>query len=489
MPQRVILDGLWCGQGMANMVRIFKNLGTDPKTEPSDWLCVFDFGSGGLSKSKAVLGITPPVGFIMQQLKLQQGAGRTPRIDLMLISHQDRDHWQLLGELNEQIENEGMTVVVGRMILGGSNWRDSSEAAVKKFSDRVPDPKKNVTPFETEFSSYYYPDKPVPTEYVGANSPNGPSDLQMTFLVTNVATNSPLEDIDRNCSSAVVLLRLPGVFSTPGLSFILPGDATWETFSRLKAIMQNWPKNPLPPVYAASVPHHGALRTMNRNTSVSAPDLQDLIWFTDYTRPASIYASAGFFNTHSHPYRVVLDTMGKYTSEDHFQRRNLVVFNGIADKFELDRDVRKNKYTTVLNLTEPAETANWIFNITPSAVSTEIQKFDAGVPGILSAPQLSEMELAAQRANDRDSSMDTGEFTEIAAADADFARSPVLSGPIIPFDGGPFAVATDLPPAPGLANRPPSEPAYHRPQPTANAAPVQGRRAPPRRVRVGPTTG
>ena len=60
MPQRVILDGLWCGQGMANMVRVFKSTDTDPSTNPSDWLCVFDFGSGGLSTSKKVLGITPP---------------------------------------------------------------------------------------------------------------------------------------------------------------------------------------------------------------------------------------------------------------------------------------------------------------------------------------------------------------------------------------------------------------------------------------------
>ena len=51
MVQRVILDGLWCGQGMANMVRVYKDSTVDPATTPADWLCLFDFGSGGLSKT------------------------------------------------------------------------------------------------------------------------------------------------------------------------------------------------------------------------------------------------------------------------------------------------------------------------------------------------------------------------------------------------------------------------------------------------------
>ena len=473
MPQRVILDGLWCGQGMANMVRVFKSTDTDPNTKPSDWLCVFDFGSGGLSSSKKVLGITPPVGFIMQQLQLQQTAGRTPRIDLMLISHQDRDHWQLLGELNDQIVKQKMTVVVGRMILSGANWRASSETAVNKFVKRVPEPEKNVTWYDNEYSAYYDPDKPVQTLSIG--------DLQMSMLVTNVATNDSKEDIDRNCSSAVVLLRLNMY------SFILPGDATWETFARLRKIMEKWPRNPLTFVYAASVPHHGALRTMNRNTSVEKPDLRDLIWFTDYTRPTSIYASAGIKNTHSHPYRIVLETMGRYATAQQFQQRPIVVFNGGTSQFEILPDIRNNIYTTVLNLTTPAVTANWTFNITPIATATGIQLFNAGVPGILSAPQLSEMELAAQRIN-----AERSEDVDMETIDTDmaFARSPVVWGPTVATDGGPPIAATAFAPMPWSANRAPAVRAYHWPQATAGAARNEGRRAPPpRRVRAGPTAG
>lgn len=475
MPQRVILDGLWCGQGMANMVRVFKSEFTDPKTNPSDWLCVFDFGSGGLSESKKVLGMTPPVRFMMEQLKLQQKFGRTPRIDLLLISHQDRDHWQLLRELNEQIETEKMTVVVGRMILGGANWRQSSTDAVMKFYNRVPDPKNNVNWYDSEYSAYYDADKPVKTLSIG--------DLQLSLLVTNVAANDTSEDIERNCSSAVVLLTSPSLFGH-SYGFILPGDATWETFARLKKIMEPWTTRPLPLVYAASVPHHGALRTMNRNTSAEKPDLQDLIWFTDYTRPSSIYASAGIHNTHSHPYRIVLETMSKWAAYDNYHPRPVVTYDGVAGKFEIQENVRRNIYTTVLNLTDPAQTANWIFDIGQVKNSTEIQHFEAGVPGILAVPKLNQMELAAQLANQE------GWDMEVITTDMAFARSPVLGRPTVAAEGVRSTAATAFAPMPRLANRAPSVRTYHAPLATADAARVEGRRAPPpRRVHAGPPAG
>lgn len=465
MPQRVILDGLWCGQGMANMIRVFKDSRVDPKTTAPDWLCIFDFGSGGLSASKKVLGVTPPVAFMMEQLRLIQAAGRTPRIDLMLISHQDRDHWQLLGELNVKIVESGMTVEVGTILLAGLNWRLSSKTAVKKFVDRA----GSHYWYAAQYSSYDDPAHPGPPIEIG--------DMKMTMLVTNVATNDSKEDIERNCSSAIALVRLGQ------LSFILPGDTTWETLAALKVIMDKWPSNPLPFVYSASVPHHGALRTMNRNTSVTAPNLTDLIWFTNYAKPTSIFASAGIKNSHSHPYRVVLETMGKFTTAEQFQKRPIVVFNGPDDKFEQIPDVSKNIYTTVLNLTSPAQTANWIFNITPTTHDTNIQLFEAGVPGILSAPVLSEMELAAQRATAQQSDVDMDFSADLLVQEDDFPYPRrIISGPVVPYFGGAPAAAAELAgPDPVEARR---GPRIHAPLPSAGAPPAPPGRPPPRRVRA-----
>jgi hypothetical protein len=228
---------------------------------------------------------------------------------------------------------------------------------------------------------------------------------------------------------------------------------------------------------------------MNRNNSVLAPDLQDLIWFTEYTRPSSIYASAGIHNTHSHPYRVVLETMGRYAGVDQFQKRPVVMFNGTTSKFEIEPNVSKNIYSTVLNLTSPAQTANWIFDITSVKNSTEIQLFEAGVPGILSAPELSEMELTAQRINaEGTKDVNMGDLV----TDVAFVRGPVSWRPTFAAAaaGAPRTAAAAFAPTPELANRAPSMRTYHWPLATADAARIGDRRAPPpRRVRAGPPAG
>ncbi|MCT9825451.1 ComEC/Rec2 family competence protein [Pseudomonas veronii] len=453
MAQRAILDALWCGQGMSNVLRVFRDDSADPTTTAADWLCVFDFGSGGLSASKKVLGITPPVSFLIDQLKLQIAAGRDPVIDVMLISHQDRDHWLLLSELDKQLNDQKIALKVGRILLAGENWRQSSTDALLKYAKRTADIKTCVTNYTAESSNYMAP-------LIGVGSTLSIGDVTLRMLVTNVATSKSLEDIERNCSSAIVLLQL-GPFS-----FILPGDATWETLSRLKTIMSGWSKNPLPSVYAASVPHHGAERTMSR--SASTVDLQDLVWFTGYTRPTSIFASAGYYNTHSHPYLSVLDAMGRYTLAQQFHERPIVVFNGKKSAFEVIPKQQRNIYTSVMNLTTPVRSANWIFNITPNTNSTGVQVFDAGVPGILLPPQTNPMQLVADlvNANAMDTSIDIENDTHDAMF-LDVRYEPIRWGPTTTYTGG--AMKPSCEPAPLLFKRV-TKRRYERPAP------------PPRRV-------
>lgn len=476
MVQRVILDGLWCGQGMANMVRVYKDSTVDPATTPADWLCLFDFGSGELSKTREALGVTPPVAFIMEQLKLQVAAGQDARIDVLAISHQDRDHWALLNELDKQIVAWGQPVAVKYMMLSGENWRQSSKEAVAKFEDRTANSDKDVFVFGDEWSDYVDPnDMPDPLK-VG--------DMSVWTLITNVATNETSEDIERNCSSGVFLLQLGQ------LAFFLPGDATWETFARLEQIMSVWQKNPIPAVYAASVPHHGALRTMNRSTSTDTPDLRDLIWLTNYMRPYSIFASAGHKNTHSHPHLIILRTMGAHVGKLQFQARPIVYYDTPTDRFGIIPSEDANVYTTVLSLTEPVVTANWIFSITPTAHDTGVQVFNAGVPGILSAPQVSELELAAQRATEQqalDGTLFDGEFGDafgepaMVRPDPAYARSPVIWAGERSFTGGFPEQEVE---SGGMFSSPARPAASHAPQPTANAAPPPRRSGPVRRVKV-----
>lgn len=51
--ERAIVDALWCGQGMAHLLRLYANAGTDPATAPADGLALFDVGSGGRALTMA----------------------------------------------------------------------------------------------------------------------------------------------------------------------------------------------------------------------------------------------------------------------------------------------------------------------------------------------------------------------------------------------------------------------------------------------------
>lgn len=477
MTQRMIVDGLWCGQGMANIIRIYKDQYSNPATTAPDWLCVFDFGAGGLSQSKKALGVTPPVAFIMEQLQLQKAAGRDPKIDLMLISHQDRDHWALLAELDAQIVQKGLNVSVGRMLLAGLNWRLSSKNAVLKFAKRA----CGYNWYDAQYSSYDDPNNPGAPIEIG--------DARMRMMITNVATNDSKEDIERNCSSAMALVQLGQ------MGFVFPGDATWETLLAYQQITKKWTNNPLPFVYAASVPHHGAFRTMNSGT-VGSPNLDELIWFTNYIKPRSIFASAGIKNSHSHPYKIILEKMGVYAFPQQFQARPIVVYDGGDDKWKQLENVKENIYTTVLNLVSPAKTANWIFNVTPSSTETAIQLYNAGIPGILSAPALSQMELTAQRINaqqeDSSSAMVINDdfASRIALRqepDFPFPRSDMIWGGAVTYQDEAPTRDTAMRAAPNFARtltQPVNEATRaHAPLPTAGAPPLRQRGVPPRRVR------
>ncbi|WHU04261.1 hypothetical protein [Sphingomonas sp. NIBR02145] len=468
---KVILDALWCGQGMAHMVRVFRDEAADPATTAADWLCLFDLGAGGLGESKKALGVTPPVHFIIEQLKMQQKAGRRPTIELLLISHQDNDHWSLLSELNERIIAEKLDVLVERMLACGTEWLESSEEGVQAFFNRA----RNWRWWQTMFSSFQIADRIEPVTWVG--------DMQVLMLVTNVASKDTGKvskttgkkmklDIVRNCSSAMVMLQI-GRYA-----FTLPGDATWETLGAFKNMMANWPQNPLAYSYATSVPHHGAYRTIYQGKR--AGGLSNLIWFTDYTQPYQIFASAGFENTHKHPHEIILTTFGKFTEQvAQFEPHPLVVY---TTKFMLRRDVKANKYTTVLNLTSPVQSCNWIFSLTPTTAGTGRQLFEAGIPGLLSAPALSEIDLhdqidAVEEEEDEDViDMVTQDMFAIRQ-EADF---PIPRSPVQWFE---TPLPLGSPAQPQLRAADP-EPRVHAPRPSAgNAAASSRRRAPTRRVR------
>ena len=100
-PARITLRALWCDQGMAHLLQAYDTAEAQAPTK----LMLIDFGAETMFKSK-VLKINlaaPAVTAVVESLFRQQEAGLTPKLDYVLISHQDTDHWSLLNYLMDAV--------------------------------------------------------------------------------------------------------------------------------------------------------------------------------------------------------------------------------------------------------------------------------------------------------------------------------------------------------------------------------------------------
>ncbi|WP_188578265.1 hypothetical protein [Tistrella bauzanensis] len=413
---------------MAHLLRLYADAGTDPATAPADGLALFDFGSGGraLTMARDAHGMSPPVASVIAQLQRQMAAGSTPRLDLVLVSHQDGDHWLLLTELMNQVEALAIPLVVGHILKGGTLWAPDASAVITRLARYTADADTDLTYFTTNQSSYAVAGGNVVDTFALG-------DLKVRTMISNVASAKTSPSIRRNCASTVALLQLDR------LAMILPGDATFETLAQCNAVLAQWQPygSPLPWIYMMSAPHHGALATMNASTRAGEVDLAALDAFIAYTRPYSVIASAGTKNNHRHPRSIIILKMVRYAGFDEFPPHPLVTYGELAeDRFpmpvETDSEwrvidrVRQNVYTTVLNLTTPGLTADWLFEMTLNSHSTEVRPFDAGAPGILNVPDTDPMTLVADLINAKqphDNDMEDG-LSRLNAMSRLDARSP-----------------------------------------------------------------
>lgn len=283
------LVALYCGQGMAHVLEIYNG---GAVTAAADGLVLIDFGGNKSAAEDAV-------NYVYTKLKAQTN----PKIDLMVISHQDKDHLYLLGPLGDKLRDEGLTFTLGGLYAGGQNWGAESTATVKKFLKL---PTGTVPTLAME---------PYRSDYAGAKKRADAKSL-ITFsggeivlrvAVAQVKITSGGEDIIRNGSSAVIVIE------NGDKSIVLPGDATYQTLDAINDLYTEWVGGTplIPPVAALEVPHHGALRTAveDYDSSGTTGDFNfDIIKdFAAYLEAKEIYASAGMRNTHGHPVKEVLD--------------------------------------------------------------------------------------------------------------------------------------------------------------------------------------
>jgi beta-lactamase superfamily II metal-dependent hydrolase len=326
---------LQCDQGMGTLVRIYQGAALTN-------LVLIDLGS---DKGKRDFALDS-VNLVMASL----ASMHAPRIDMLVISHQDYDHWSLLPILLAQIQAQLPQTTLGGILVGGQNWGSSAVAAVRQYEQHF-----GVLAYAPPLSSTHYLSDPVGqlADYQG---------VVFRLLVVNAPTRAAI-DLERNGTSAVVVVEFGGNKA------VIPGDATADTLSLINDIFEQWRQagreNPVTPCFLLGVPHHGALRTLADNFTTDNPRLSIADIFAKAVQAERLAASAGYISKHSHPYKRVIDLLGTDVMME-AKEHTYVVYNEVNDGWEQVGQVVDWIYTTIATLNDPPDRKSWKFTMYPT---------------------------------------------------------------------------------------------------------------------------
>lgn len=276
-----------------------------------------------------------------------------PKIDLLVVSHQDKDHWSLLPHLQKRILKDVSATTMGDMYYGGIDWG--------------PQASKAITNWQTAFSCVFTALAKADSGYDVAGTKKLFKDLNgvvFRILITNMVCARKAGDLRKNGSSAVMVVEFGG------LTVILPGDAISETLGYINNVCDLWKlkkhPNPIQPCNVLQIPHHGALRTIADNyTSSKRRKVETANDFGTNVSASYIVASAGYMSQHLHPAKEVIDmlTDGIATVSSH-----TYVAYEFADTEWYEYKSTRGIYTTVQTVDDPPKRTSWTFTITSTGL-------------------------------------------------------------------------------------------------------------------------
>ena len=355
--KKVEVIALHCDQGMGNLIKIYDSV--DANAKPTH-LVLIDLGSEAPGKTLADKGLNE----VFDTLKNEAA---NPTIDLLVVSHQDKDHWSLLPWLLSYIEADAALKTkfkIGALYYGGLLWTKGAKAALTRCAAYASN--KTATSFAPRMTDFDGTNLTVATfkEIDG---------VKFHLLCANTVSQKRKAPVGiiRNTSSAVIALEF-------GKSFVIfPGDATSETIGWInEQIFAKWTAKgkavPVEPCKVLSIPHHGALATISNDyKSNDAPsNLTKGALFSDYVKANYVVASAGFVLKFKHPYKSVLELLGKYVGFDVSGDPHYWVWYEAtaADWTRKDKNL-KGIFTTVIDFEKdgkkriPTDVSNWWFTI------------------------------------------------------------------------------------------------------------------------------
>lgn len=340
-----LIQMLQCDQGMGNLIKIY-----DSNQDLTN-LVLVDLGAENGSRGYAQDAVTA----VVDALEEMEYDGQDAYLDMLVVSHQDFDHWSLIPDLHEKIKaalDDGTleSFQIGRVVVGGREWRDAAETAVFDFAvefdaavDELPDP----------WSDYLNPG-------AGATKIDDWEGVVFRTLAVNATVNRKGLDLIRNGTSAVIVVEL-GKWKV-----ILPGDATANTMGWINKIVADWTKatgaSPIANTFVLSVPHHGALRTFADNFTTKNPKLDIGTTFAQNTSAQIVGASAGKVAKFKHPYKRVLDLLA-WKAGTKRAAHDYVNYDEAAGDWQVVPGSTKGIFTTMTSLTDPPARRSWQFRV------------------------------------------------------------------------------------------------------------------------------
>ncbi|MFF1342979.1 hypothetical protein ACFVYT_34775 [Streptomyces sp. NPDC058290] len=285
------------GQGSGNFIQVF---------DDSDKLVgsvLIDIGS---KKSKKAAG-GPSVKTVAGLL------GDPATLNLVVLSHGDGDHINLIPELLDELKSTKLTV--NRVCYGGSRirYKGGSNSVLSRLEAHMP---SGVTtkPLSPGFSSFTATDPPEPFDTFG--------ELEVWILKANAATSDAKSSsssdgskrqrvdggYDINTDSVVVLLGFP----LSKAWFVVTGDATATTMYQVNEVVNDSVKKKyLQHVVMMTVPHHGSTST---SFDVRGGGEATLKTFAEKIEPVSVIGSADKVGTYKQPSARVLQYFWPYVT-------------------------------------------------------------------------------------------------------------------------------------------------------------------------------
>jgi beta-lactamase superfamily II metal-dependent hydrolase len=285
---KLVISAMYSGQGMCNVIEAYDG-GTVTK------LMLADFGA---EKDSATARL-----YTLATLKKKVIA--RGKIDVMVISHSDRDHWNLMGELLDSLPS---TIKIDIAAWGIGNWLN----AAKTFRDKV---EGRLLSFA---SKKYFWTAETDIKNDGANIDYwdvGWGEVKFQVLAASVTLwtvnkNYNIFLTEPNTASIVLKCDFAAKFS------VMTGDATWATLKFINDKMGDYTFADTG--FMVTAPHHGAIATLQYK-------LDELAKFIGMCEQQCSLASAQLRSGFNHPNVCVMCTMAEFGGASTFGTHSAVL--------------------------------------------------------------------------------------------------------------------------------------------------------------------